>query len=103
MVHLRPDRALLGSIRRRGGDVMAVTSSLQTLTAEEVVARLRALRSRQPVKFWAFYSSQLGGIVTDPALMVVPFDDHMQHRGHGTFDTRPIQAGTQCDLEAPHE
>jgi len=79
---------------------MAVTSSLQTLTAEEVVARLRALRSRQPVKFWAFYSSQLGGIVTDPALMVVPFDDHMVHRGHGIFDTAAIEAGKIYDLEA---
>ena len=30
----------------------------------------------------AFYSSELGGIVTDPALMVVQLDDHMVHRGH---------------------
>src|SRR2546422_2583225 len=79
---------------------MPVTTALQTLTAEEGVARLRALRSRQPVKFWAFYSSQLGGIVTDPALMVVPFDDHMVHRGHGIFDTAAIEAGKIYDLEA---
>src|SRR2546427_6546026 len=72
---------------------MPVTTALQTLTADEVLARLRALRTRQPVKFSAFYSSQLGGIVTDPALMVVPFDDHMVHRGHGIFDTAAIQAG----------
>src|SRR5436189_5032772 len=78
---------------------MATTSS-QTLTADEVVARLRALRTRQPVKYWAFYSSQLGGIVTDPALMVVPFDDHMVHRGHGIFDTAAIEAGKIYDLEA---
>jgi 4-amino-4-deoxychorismate lyase len=78
---------------------MPVTT-LQTLTADEVVARLRALRTRQPVKFWAFYSSQLGGIVTDPALMVIPFDDHMVHRGHGIFDTAAIEAGKIYDLEA---
>ena len=76
------------------------TTTLQTLTADEVVARLRELRTRQPVKFWAFYSSQLGGIVTDPALMVIPFDDHMVHRGHGIFDTAAIQAGKIYDLEA---
>jgi 4-amino-4-deoxychorismate lyase len=79
---------------------MPVTTALHTLTADEVVAQLRALRSRQPVKFWAFYSSQLGGIVTDPALMVVPFDDHMVHRGHGIFDTAAIEAGKIYDLEA---
>jgi 4-amino-4-deoxychorismate lyase len=79
---------------------MPVTTTLHTLTADQVVAQLRALRSRQPVKYWAFYSSQLGGIVTDPALMIVPFDDHMVHRGHGIFDTAAIEAGKIYDLEA---
>ncbi|HVG83519.1 MAG TPA: aminotransferase class IV, partial [Vicinamibacterales bacterium] len=52
------------------------------------------------VKFAAFYSSQLGGIVTDPALMVIPFDDHMVHRGHGIFDTAGLVEGKIYDLEA---
>jgi 4-amino-4-deoxychorismate lyase len=52
------------------------------------------------VKYAAFYSSQLGGIVTDPALMVVPFDDHMVHRGHGIFDTAGLVDGKIYDLEA---
>ena len=65
-----------------------------------VLASLRALRMRQPVQFDAFYSSQLGGIVTDPALMVLPFDDHMVHRGHGIFDTAAIVGGRIYDLEA---
>jgi len=38
----------------------------------------------------AFYSSVLGGIVTDPALMVLPIDDHMAHRGHAVFDTANV-------------
>jgi 4-amino-4-deoxychorismate lyase len=79
---------------------MAATTTLPTLTADEVLAQLRALRARQPVKYWAFYSSQLGGIVTDPALMIVPMDDHMVHRGHGIFDTAAIEAGKIYDLEA---
>jgi 4-amino-4-deoxychorismate lyase len=73
---------------------------LAVLTADDVVANLRALRTRQPVQFDAFYSSQLGGIVTDPALMVIPFDDHMVHRGHGIFDTAAIVNGRIYDLEA---
>jgi 4-amino-4-deoxychorismate lyase len=79
---------------------MAVTVTPRLLQAEDVVAQLRALRSRQPVRYWAFYSSQLGGIVTDPALMVIPFDDHMVHRGHGIFDTAAIVDGRIYDLEA---
>src|SRR5437868_12665313 len=80
---------------------MAVTNTpLRTLNDKEVIEQLRALRAKQPVKYTAFYSSQLGGIVTDPALMVLPFDDHMVHRGHGIFDTAAIEAGKIYDLEA---
>jgi 4-amino-4-deoxychorismate lyase len=52
------------------------------------------------VNNWAFNTSQLGGIVTDPALMVIPFDDHMVHRGHGIFDTAGLVDGRIYDLEA---
>lgn len=79
---------------------MPATTTPRTLTADDVLERLRALRTLQPVRFWAFYSSQLGGIVTDPALMVIPFDDHMVHRGHGVFDTAAIVDGKIYDLEA---
>jgi 4-amino-4-deoxychorismate lyase len=80
---------------------MTVTNSaLQVLAAPDVLARLEALRARQAVKYWAFYSSQLGGIVTDPALMIIPFDDHMVHRGHGIFDTAGLVDGNIYDLEA---
>jgi len=79
---------------------MSVTLAPRVLQADEVLDHLRALRTRQPVRYWAFYSSQLGGIVTDPALMVIPFDDHMVHRGHGVFDTAGIVGGKIYDLEA---
>ncbi|PQP96908.1 D-amino-acid transaminase chloroplastic-like [Prunus yedoensis var. nudiflora] len=39
------------------------------------------------------YSSTYGGIILDPALMVIPIDDHMVHRGHGVFDTVIILNG----------
>jgi 4-amino-4-deoxychorismate lyase len=74
--------------------------SLRVLNADQVLTQFRALRAKQPVEFWAFYSSQLGGIVTDPALMVIPFDDHMVHRGHGIFDTAALVNGKIYDLEA---
>ncbi|MEO8464749.1 MAG: aminotransferase class IV [Gammaproteobacteria bacterium] len=74
--------------------------NVRSLDAEAVLAALRGVRDRQPVKFAAFYSSQLAGIVTDPALMVIPFDDHMVHRGHGIFDTAALVGGKIYDLEA---
>ena len=78
----------------------ATNTSLPILADREVIEKLRALREKQPVKYTAFYSSQLGGIVTDPALMVIPFDDHMVHRGHGIFDTAGIVNGKIYDLDA---
>ena len=79
---------------------MPVTTTPRILKAEEALEHLRQLRARQPVQYWAFYSSQLGGIVTDPALMVMPFDDHMVHRGHGVFDTAASWTGSMYDVEA---
>ena len=73
---------------------------LRALGADDVLAALRELRARQPVTYHAFYSRQLGGIVTDPALMVLPFDDHIVHRGHGIFDTAGLVGGRIYDLEA---
>src|SRR4030095_14816544 len=78
----------------------ASNTALRIVTANDVVAQFSALRAKQPVNFWAFYSSQLGGVVTDPALMLIPFDDHMVHRGHGIFDTATLVDGKIYDLEA---
>ncbi len=75
-------------------------TTIPVLNADNVLARLTDLRSKQPVSYTAFYSSQLGGIVTDPALMVLPFDDHMVHRGHGIFDTAGLINGKIYDLDA---
>ncbi|KAF6155882.1 hypothetical protein GIB67_039213 [Kingdonia uniflora] len=48
----------------------------------------------------AMYSSVFGGVVVDPALMVIPIDDHMVHRGHGVFDTAMILDGYLYELDA---
>ncbi|MDI6774332.1 MAG: aminotransferase class IV [Verrucomicrobiota bacterium] len=45
-------------------------------------------RLRRPfhANYLSMYSSVFGGIVTDPALMMAPIDDHMVHRGDGVFE-----------------
>ncbi|GAB2229912.1 hypothetical protein Drorol1_Dr00014168 [Drosera rotundifolia] len=47
----------------------------------------------------AMYSSTFGGIIFDPALMVIPIDDHMVHRGHGVFDTAIVFDGFLYELD----
>ena len=65
------------------------------------MARLQRAVHGRAANFYAMYSSVLGGIVTDPALMVLPLDDHMVHRGHGVFDTATLTNGMLYQLD-PH-
>jgi branched-subunit amino acid aminotransferase/4-amino-4-deoxychorismate lyase len=64
--------------------------------------RAWAERNRRPfhASYFAMYSSVFGGIVTDPALMVVPVDDHMVHRGDGVFETFKCADGALYNLRA---
>ncbi len=63
------------------------------LTSEEIVKRLGQAVHPNAANFFAMYSSLIEGIITDPALMVLPLDDHMVHRGHGVFDTATLVDG----------
>ncbi|CAI8593162.1 unnamed protein product [Vicia faba] len=56
-----------------------------------------SLVEKQP--YPAMYSSVYGGIILDPAMMVIPLDDHMVHRGHGVFDTAIILQGYLYELD----
>jgi 4-amino-4-deoxychorismate lyase len=75
--------------------------AVRVLSQDDVLARLRAtVHPAAAQQYYALYSSLLGGIVTDPALMIIPFDDHMVHRGHAVFDTAAIVNGKMYQLEA---
>ncbi|MED5580335.1 MAG: aminotransferase class IV [Nitrospinota bacterium] len=72
----------------------------KVLNESELLDNLRKIREGKDSGYSAFYSSQLGGIVKEDSLMVIPFDDHMVHRGHGIFDTAAIVNGKVYDLHA---
>jgi len=57
---------------------------MDILNANSVFTKLSELNSKRGYK--AMYSSLYGGIVVDPALMLVPIDEHMVHRGDGVFE-----------------
>jgi 4-amino-4-deoxychorismate lyase len=67
---------------------------------EQAITRLRETVHGKAANFYAMYSSILGGIVNDPAVMVLPLDDHMVHRGHGVFDTATLTHGMLYQLDA---
>ncbi|XP_077212482.1 D-amino-acid transaminase, chloroplastic-like [Tasmannia lanceolata] len=69
-------------------------------SSSEVLEKLRGncnYGNKQP--YPAMYSSIIGGITLDPALMVIPIDDHMVHRGHGVFDTAMLVDGYLYELD----
>ncbi len=68
-------------------------------TPGEAIEHLRQAVHNRAGNFYAMYSSVLGGIVTDPALMVLPLDDHMVHRGHAVFDTATLADGMLYQLD----
>ncbi|CCH47363.1 aminotransferase class IV [Pseudodesulfovibrio piezophilus] len=49
----------------------------------------------------AFYEHRVGMICTDPALMLMPWDDHLVHRGDGIFETMKFVGKKLYQLE-PH-
>ena len=65
-------------------------------SAEAISGYLRNLE--RPTLALAAYSSDVGGIITDPVAMSVPIDDHGFHRGHCVFDTANVADGKAFGL-----
>jgi len=80
---------------------MADTKRTAKLSSDDAIVRLRQAVHPKAGNFYSMYSSVLGGIVTDPAFMVLPLDDHMVHRGHAVFDTATLTHGMLYQLD-PH-
>jgi 4-amino-4-deoxychorismate lyase len=78
---------------------MAESERTACFSGDEAIARLRATAHAKSANYYAMYSSVLGGIVTEPALMVLPLDDHMVHRGHSVFDTAILANGMLYQLD----
>src|SRR5918999_5500695 len=74
---------------------------IPVFTSDQAIANLQRAFHGKAANFYAMYSSILGGIVTDPAAMVLPLDDHMVHRGHAVFDTATLADGMLYQLD-PH-
>lgn len=97
-------------------DFQAVTSNLVAAAAGSTAATTAAVLPPQVLQlmaentpevarnnFGAFFSSELGGIVTEPGFMVVNIDDHMVHKGDAVFETVVLTEGflykLDCRLE----
>ncbi|GLI61947.1 hypothetical protein VaNZ11_004508 [Volvox africanus] len=76
------------------------TKPTPLLDADVMVQRLRSsMHDYGRQNFGAFYSSFMGGIVTDPALMTVPVDDQFVCKGYGVSETVILRDGHLYMLE----
>lgn len=67
---------------------------------EYIDAMLSAMRAGTE-KVCAFYEHRIGLICTDPKLMLMPWDDHLVHRGDGVFESIKFIDGKMYQLD-PH-
>ncbi len=74
---------------------------LRQITRENVFQCLEEEDKPWQKNYLVMYSSQWRGYTLDPALMTVPLDDHLVHRGDGVFDTLRCVRGRLYQLE-PH-
>jgi branched-subunit amino acid aminotransferase/4-amino-4-deoxychorismate lyase len=74
--------------------------SIKILSRDDIFTEAPEWRRPGGSNYAAMYSSVFGGIVTDPALMVVPVDDHIINRGDGVFEFFDVVNGFVYNLEA---
>ncbi len=74
--------------------------SIPRLSFQDTITQLGNLQPQHHAHYLAMYSTWFGGIVTDPALMLVPIDDHLVHRGDGIFEAFKCVQGNIYLLDA---
>ncbi len=72
---------------------------MKQVNQETFVETLTASRVAHQVPYYAFYSSLWDGYTLDPALMVLPVDDHLVHRGDGVFESFKCLNGAVYNLD----
>lgn len=72
---------------------------METYSANDFPRLAERVRKPFSKHYYAMYSSVYDGIVTDSALMMLPIDDHMVHRGDGLFETFKCVNGSIYNLE----
>ncbi len=73
---------------------------MQTLDTSTFTQALEKTRRPYQADYYAFYSSLWDAVTFDPALMLIPVDDHVAHRGDGVFETFKCVNGAAYLLEA---
>jgi branched-chain amino acid aminotransferase len=77
-----------------------MSMDLELIGKDNFIETLASPRRPWHDNYLVMYSSLWKGYVTDPALMLVPADDHLVHRGDGVFDVIRCSRGRLYQMEA---
>jgi hypothetical protein len=80
------------------GRTVATPTLSAELAFERLVAAGRRAAAASSPSVAAFFSSEMGGIVTEPGLAAVHADDHWLHSGHGAAERVPLFEGALYQL-----
>ena len=62
-------------------------NAITLMDSADYIARLLAAPRPGADRVLAFHDHRVGGICTDPRLLLAPLDDHLCHRGDGVFES----------------
>lgn len=81
--------------------VKNLTKSLMSVASEqEIMQFYKQKYSSRKKKIWAFYNSELNKVILDEKYMLLPVDDRLATRGHGTFDVVYVKEKNIINLDA---
>lgn len=75
--------------------------TIPVLSSEDYLRNMLAVPRACAPDILAFYEHRVGAVCTDPAVMLIPLDDHVTHRGDGVFETLKYMDGRLYLLD-PH-
>ncbi|MFW5837444.1 MAG: aminotransferase class IV, partial [Desulfovibrionaceae bacterium] len=73
---------------------------VKVVDSDTYVGLLRGTPRHGEQSVLAFYDHRMGAICRDPRLMLMPWDDHLVHRGDGVFETMKWVDGRMYQLDA---
>lgn len=72
---------------------------MEILDSKAYLERMLAAPRPGAGQVLAFYEHRVGAVCKDPALMLMPWDDHLVHRGDGVFETAKWVEGKVYQLD----
>ncbi len=69
-------------------------------TEQETLNFFQEKYAQRKKKIWAFYNSEFNRIVLQEKYMLLPADDRLATRGHGTFDVVYVKNRNIINLDA---